>query len=109
MASRPYSIHAVGLQYNKSSEGYGYGAETEPGSEVQPNETYTYSWYIPEDYARSRYYCMAKTYFSTVDPLKDLNSGLVGPLVICKYRFVTGTETRDSDKYVVKSRLFFTK
>ena len=83
MASRPYSIHAVGLEYNKSSEGYGYGPEPAPGSAVLPNQTYTYTWRIPDEKHGVKS-CVSRLYYSAVDQVKDIHSGLVGPIVICK-------------------------
>nr|KAF6435569.1 hephaestin [Rousettus aegyptiacus] len=75
-ASRPYSVHAHGVL--ESSTGWPQAAE--------PGEVLTYKWYIPErsgpgpnDSA-----CVSWIYYSAVDPIKDMYSGLVGPLAICR-------------------------
>ncbi|XP_062039480.1 hephaestin isoform X5 [Lepus europaeus] len=75
-ASRPYSVHANGVL--ESSSGWPQAAE--------PGEVLTYQWNIPErsgpgpnDSA-----CVSWIYYSAVDPIKDMYSGLVGPLVICR-------------------------
>ena len=55
-------------------------------SAVSPNETYTYRWHIhptagpgKEDPA-----CIVSAYLSDNDIYKDTNTGLVGPLVVCR-------------------------
>ncbi|XP_058514701.1 hephaestin [Ochotona princeps] len=75
-ASRPYSVHAHGVL--ESTTGWSQAAE--------PGEVLTYQWNIPErsgpgpnDSA-----CVSWIYYSAVDPIKDLYSGLVGPLTICR-------------------------
>ncbi|XP_064412941.1 coagulation factor V [Latimeria chalumnae] len=90
LASRPYSLHAHGVSFDKSSEGAGY----EDGSPewfkednaIQPNNTYTYVWHVrsksgPESHESA---CRAWVYYSSVDSDKDINSGLIGPLLICR-------------------------
>ncbi|CAO2623636.1 Heph [Lemmus lemmus] len=75
-ASRPYSVHAHGVL--ESNTGWPQAAE--------PGEVLTYQWNIPErsgpgpgDSA-----CVSWIYYSAVEPIKDMYSGLVGPLVICR-------------------------
>ncbi|XP_019284117.2 hephaestin isoform X1 [Panthera pardus] len=75
-ASRPYSVHAHGVV--ESSTGWPLAAD--------PGEVLTYQWNIPErsgpgpnDSA-----CVSWIYYSAVDPIKDMYSGLVGPLTICR-------------------------
>ncbi|XP_023054197.1 hephaestin isoform X9 [Piliocolobus tephrosceles] len=75
-ASRPYSVHAHGVL--ESTTGWPPAAE--------PGEVLTYQWNIPErsgpgpnDSA-----CVSWIYYSAVDPIKDMYSGLVGPLTICR-------------------------
>lgn len=53
---------------------------------VRPGTTYTYTWVVPkgagptDDDAD----CINYLYYSAVDPVHDTNSGLVGPLLVCK-------------------------
>uniref|UniRef100_A0A452SQL3 Ceruloplasmin n=1 Tax=Ursus americanus TaxID=9643 RepID=A0A452SQL3_URSAM len=75
-ASRPYSVHAHGVL--ESSTGWPLAAA--------PGEVLTYQWNIPErsgpgpnDSA-----CVSWIYYSAVDPMKDMYSGLIGPLTICR-------------------------
>lgn len=52
LASQPYSIHAHGVSYEKSSEGYRYDDETvdwlKKDDAVQPQESYVYVWYATQ-------------------------------------------------------------
>ncbi|KAI1242284.1 hypothetical protein IHE44_0005803, partial [Lamprotornis superbus] len=72
LASRPYSLHAHGVLYEKSSEGSIYDDEStawfKEDDEVQPNNSYIYVWYANR---RS-------------GPEKDIQSGLIGPILICE-------------------------
>ncbi|XP_045150941.1 ceruloplasmin [Echinops telfairi] len=74
-ASRPYSIHSHGV-----TTSYSTAVPTQPG-EIQ-----TYIWKIPERSSPTSkdFECIPMVYLSTVDYLKDLNSGLIGTLVICR-------------------------
>ncbi|GCC38702.1 hypothetical protein chiPu_0017218 [Chiloscyllium punctatum] len=78
LASRPYSIHAQGVKTDNPSIKY-----------TLPGETETYIWKIPQRSApedgESR--CISWAYYSTVDPIKDLHSGLIGTLVTCRKKF----------------------
>ncbi|XP_065702341.1 hephaestin [Patagioenas fasciata] len=75
-ASRPYSIHAHGVLER----------ETGRVPAANPGDILTYQWEVPErsgpgpnDSA-----CVPWIYYSTVDPVKDVYSGLIGPLKICR-------------------------
>ncbi|XP_058898134.1 coagulation factor V isoform X1 [Kogia breviceps] len=90
LASRPYSLHAHGLSYEKSSEGKTYEDDSpewfKEDNAVQPNSTYTYVWHAtersgPENPGSA---CRAWAYYSAVNPERDIHSGLIGPLLICR-------------------------
>uniref|UniRef100_A0A8D1FE59 Coagulation factor V n=1 Tax=Sus scrofa TaxID=9823 RepID=A0A8D1FE59_PIG len=90
LASRPYSLHAHGLSYEKSSEGKTYEDDSpewfKEDNAVQPNSSYTYVWHAtersgPESPGSA---CRAWAYYSAVNPEKDIHSGLIGPLLICR-------------------------
>uniref|UniRef100_A0AC11D7P1 Coagulation factor V n=1 Tax=Ovis aries TaxID=9940 RepID=A0AC11D7P1_SHEEP len=90
LASRPYSLHAHGLSYEKSSEGKTYEDDSpewfKEDNAIQPNSTYTYVWHAttrsgPENPGSA---CRAWAYYSAVNPEKDIHSGLIGPLLICR-------------------------
>ncbi|XP_046874701.1 coagulation factor VIII isoform X1 [Hypomesus transpacificus] len=79
MASRPYSLHLHGV-YDRSQEG------SLAGEPVPPGEVRVYTWRVSRTQGptTSEFDCKAGAYYSTVDKEKDLHSGLVGPLVVCK-------------------------
>ncbi|XP_056414161.1 coagulation factor V [Hyla sarda] len=102
LASQPYSIHAHGVSYEKSSEGYRYDDETKEWLKkddiVQPQESYVYVWYAtqqsgPESEGSA---CRTWAYHSGVNPEKDIHSGLIGPLIICR----PGTLDKQSNRPV---------
>ncbi|XP_029459292.1 coagulation factor V [Rhinatrema bivittatum] len=99
LASRPYSLHAHGVSYEKSSEGASYDDNSpdwlRKDDAVDPGGTYTYIWYAnrrsgPEQSGPA---CKTWAYYSAVNPEKDIHSGLIGPLVICR------SEAPDKDNY----------
>ncbi|XP_011370034.1 coagulation factor V [Pteropus vampyrus] len=90
LASRPYSLHAHGLSYEKSSEGKTYEDDSpewfKEDNAIQPNGSYTYVWHAtgrsgPENPGSA---CRAWAYYSAVNPVRDIHSGLIGPLLICR-------------------------
>ncbi|XP_044139514.1 coagulation factor V [Bufo gargarizans] len=90
LASKPYSIHAHGVSYEKSSEGYEYDDETpdwlKKDGVVQPQKSYVYVWYAtkqsgPEPEGSA---CRTWAYHSGVNAERDIHSGLIGPLIICR-------------------------
>ncbi|XP_065107956.1 coagulation factor V [Paramisgurnus dabryanus] len=85
-ASRPYSIYPHGLTIDKSAEGASYPAGGNQTHGVQPGETYTYVWNVGEEDepTDSDSRCLTRMYHSAVDTPRDIASGLVGPLLICK-------------------------
>lgn len=54
------------------------------GSHVGPGETFTYVWQVLEGPSPSDSSCIPYLYYSATDPIMDTNSGLVGPLLVCK-------------------------
>ncbi|NXX80263.1 FA5 factor, partial [Urocolius indicus] len=90
LASRPYSLHAHGLLYEKSSEGSLYDDEStawfKEDDEVQPNNSYIYVWYANRRSGpvQSEAACRAWIYYSDLNLEKDINSGLIGPILICQ-------------------------
>lgn len=78
-ASRPYSIHAHGMLYDSQSEGVGF-----PG--VAPGAAYVYNWTAtyrsapgPSDPSS-----IVWLYHSHVHSSQDINTGLVGVIVVTK-------------------------
>eukprot|EP00112_Aurelia_sp_Birch-Aquarium-sp1_P012138 Seg2551.1 transcript_id=Seg2551.1/GoldUCD/mRNA.D3Y31 product="Hephaestin-like protein" protein_id=Seg2551.1/GoldUCD/D3Y31 len=87
-ASRPYSIHPRGVWYDKANEGFLYKDNTTKQNDdrVYPGSVYTYEWFVPKSVSPTDQDppCVARLYSSNVEPVKDMYSGLLGPLVICK-------------------------
>ncbi|XP_061647973.1 coagulation factor V isoform X2 [Phyllopteryx taeniolatus] len=86
MASRPYSIYPHGLTIEKSEEGVNYPEGGNKTHAVRPGETYTYVWRVAEEDGplKGDSRCLTRMYHSAVDTPRDIASGLIGPLLICK-------------------------
>ncbi len=87
-ATRPYSIHPHGVFYAKNSEGMSYNDGSAPSGKINgavpPGATYTYVWDVPER-AGPRPgdpSSIVWLYHSHVDEQKDVDSGLVGAIVV---------------------------
>uniref|UniRef100_A0A4W6F7P2 ferroxidase n=1 Tax=Lates calcarifer TaxID=8187 RepID=A0A4W6F7P2_LATCA len=89
-ATRPYSIHPHGLNYSKGNEGALYPDSTSPelklDDSVAPGAAVTYEWTLPESHSPTSQdsNCLTRFYHSHVCPPKDINAGLLGPLIVCK-------------------------
>lgn len=87
-ASRPYSMHPHGLLYSKDSEGVGYNdgrrAEDRTGDAVAPGSTHIYTWEIPDRAGPGPGdpSSILWVYHSHVDELRDVASGLFGPIIV---------------------------
>lgn len=104
MASRNYSIQPHGLHYDKRFQGTNYkDGVDKPGSHVGPGETFTYTWQVMEGPSSSDPSCVPYLYYSATDPPKDTNSGLVGPLLVCK----KGSLTKNGTQMDVDKEFFF--
>lgn len=91
----PLSIEPIGLRVNKNNEGTYYASRYNPQNEsvtppsashVASTETFTYEWTVPEEVGPTYKdpVCLAKMYYSAVDPTKDIFTGLIGPMKICR-------------------------
>ncbi|XP_067289216.1 ferroxidase HEPHL1 [Pseudorasbora parva] len=84
-ADKIYSIQPHGLQYDKPFEGVFYqDGIKRKGYQVQPGETFTYRWLLKEGPSEIDPPCISYLYYSSSDPVRDTNSGLIGPLLVCK-------------------------
>ena len=93
----PLSIHAQGLRTLKYYEGYNYqDGNSSAGDVVQPGETFTYYWEVPESSGPTETgpTCQGSIYHSAVDPIKDIYSGFIGTLAICKRGTLDANNTR---------------
>lgn len=64
----------------------GTAADEKRDDAVQPGATLRYEWTLPEDHSPTleESNCLTRFYHSHVSAPKDINSGLIGPLLICK-------------------------
>ncbi|KAJ8405238.1 hypothetical protein AAFF_G00322290 [Aldrovandia affinis] len=78
LASRPYSFDLHGV-YDKSQR-------IPNGEAVQPNEVRVFKWKITRRQGPSskEFDCKAGAYYSNLNMEKDIHSGLIGPLIVCK-------------------------
>lgn len=87
-AQRPYSIHPHGVFYEKSSEGVPYNDGTSGADKaddgVAPGATFTYVWIVPERAGPGPMDVSSVMwmYHSHVDEVRDINTGLFGPIII---------------------------
>nr|XP_055033767.1 coagulation factor VIII [Misgurnus anguillicaudatus] len=91
-ATRSYSFHLHGV-YDKTQGSFGPGispggfkAGEVPGDPVPPGQQRVYSWRISKRQgpSASEFDCKAGAYYSNVNMEKDINSGLIGPMLICR-------------------------
>ncbi|XP_051513639.1 coagulation factor VIII-like [Myxocyprinus asiaticus] len=92
LASRPYSFHLHGV-YDKTQGSFvpgmgpeGFKGEDVPGDPVPPGRERVYNWRISKRQgpSASDFDCKAGAYYSNINMEKDINSGLIGPLLICR-------------------------
>ncbi|KAM6143151.1 coagulation factor VIII isoform 3-T3 [Erethizon dorsatum] len=112
MASHPVSLHAVGVSYWKASEGAEYDDQTsqreKEDDKVFPGESHTYVWQVSTENGpmTSDPQCLTYSYFSHVDLVKDLNSGLIGALLVCKEGSLTKERTQNLHQFVLLFAVF---
>ncbi|XP_071964976.1 hephaestin-like protein [Antedon mediterranea] len=84
MASRNYSIDGQGVVVSNKMKS------------VAPGETYTYVWNAPTSVAPTNTdpNCVAYSYYSTTDRVRDIYSGLIGPLAVCKKNVLDNSGAR---------------
>ena len=87
-ASRPYSVHPHGVFYAKDSEGAPYNDGTSGADKhddaVAPGDQHVYTWLVPERAGPGPAdgNSVMWMYHSHVDEASDVNSGLMGPMII---------------------------
>ena len=113
-ASRPYSMHPHGVFYDKDSEGAPYddgtsGKDKEDDA-VPPGNTHTYIWKVPERAGPgpSDPSSIVWLYHSHTNELKDVESGLVGAMIITRRGMAdTDGKPKDLDREFVCLYLLF--
>ena len=90
-ASRPYTIHPHGVFYLKFSEGASYRDDVSPANKapaagIAPGTTFTYTWEVPERAGPTEHEGSTAfwVYHSHANEGRDINSGLIGPLIITR-------------------------
>uniref|UniRef100_A0A8C6R014 Coagulation factor VIII n=1 Tax=Nannospalax galili TaxID=1026970 RepID=A0A8C6R014_NANGA len=112
MASHPVSLHAVGVSYWKASEGVEYDDETsqreKEDDKVFPGESHTYVWEVLRENGpmTSDPPCLTYSYLSHVDLVKDMNSGLIGALLVCKEGSLSKERTQMLHQFVLLFAVF---
>uniref|UniRef100_A0A452QU46 ferroxidase n=1 Tax=Ursus americanus TaxID=9643 RepID=A0A452QU46_URSAM len=78
----PLSIEPIGVRVSKNNE----GVPPPSASHVAPKQTFTYEWTVPKEVGPTYKdpVCLSKMYYSAVDPTKDIFTGLIGPMKICR-------------------------
>lgn len=61
-----------------------YSGTHKAGASVAPGKRFTYHWRVTEGPSDSDPPCISYLYYSSVDPVRDTNSGLIGPIQVCK-------------------------
>ncbi len=85
-----YSMHPHGVLYTKANEGSLYAdgvpESQKPGDAVLPGHIYTYEWDVPERAGPGPNdpSSIVWAYHSHVDERRDVNSGLIGAIVITR-------------------------
>lgn len=89
-AKFPASVHPHGVFYNKDSEGALYNDGTKGGDKaddgVPTGGTHTYTWQVPERAGptASEGSTAFWMYHSHVDEIRDVASGLIGPMIVTR-------------------------
>ena len=85
-----FLLSFVSFISSKGFEGSDYkdgtSGKDKADNSVPSGEVFTYSWEVPERAGPGTDgpACSTWAYYSDVNPIKDTNSGLVGPLIVCK-------------------------
>uniref|UniRef100_A0A8D2HBW2 Coagulation factor VIII n=1 Tax=Urocitellus parryii TaxID=9999 RepID=A0A8D2HBW2_UROPR len=112
MATHPVSLHAVGVSYWKASEGAEYDDQTsqreKEDDKVFPGERHTYVWQVLKENGpmASDPPCLTYSYLSHVDLVKDLNSGLIGALLVCREGSLAKERTQMLHQFVLLFAVF---
>ncbi|XP_037676892.1 coagulation factor VIII [Choloepus didactylus] len=112
MASHPVSLHAVGVSYWKASEGAEYDDQTsqkeKEDDKVTPGESHTYVWQVLKENGpmTSDPPCLTYSYLSHVDLVKDLNSGLIGALLVCREGSLAKEKIKTVHEFVLLFAVF---
>lgn len=89
-ASRNFTMHPHGVFYKKDAEGAlypdGTSGKLKADDTVPPGGSYMYRWEVRPEFAPTDddANCLTWIYHSHIEAPKEINSGLIGPLLTCK-------------------------
>lgn len=111
-ATHPYSMHPHGVFYEKPSEGSGYqdGNSSPNKNGVPPAQTHTYVWEVPERAGPGPNdpSSIVWLYHSHANEPRDVESGLVGPIIISRKGMAGPTgRPKDVDREFVTLFMIF--
>ena len=104
---RPFSMHPHGVFYEKASEGAPYhdgAGDGRTGNGVPPGGTFVYVWPVPERAGPGPMdgSSVLWMYHSHVDEARDINTGLLGPIIVTARGMARADGTpRDVDREIV--------
>jgi manganese oxidase len=108
--THPYSMHPHGVTYAKASEGAAYNdgipISAKGGDFVPPGGTFTYTWDVPESAGPgpSDPSSIVWLYHSHVDERRDVNSGLLGAIIVTRRGMARADGTpADVDRELVEA------
>jgi len=112
--THPYSIHPHGVFYKKASEGSPYldgvADSAKGGAAVAPGKTFTYIWEVPERAGPGPAdgSSIVWLYHSHANERLDVNSGLMGALVVTRKGMARPDGTpKDVDREFVTSYMIY--
>lgn len=112
--THPYSMHPHGVTYDKASEGAAYydgvAMSAKGGDRVVPGATFTYTWQVPESAGPGPAdpSSIVWLYHSHVEERKDVNTGLIGAIVITRRGMARADGTpSDVDRELVEAFVAF--
>ena len=113
-ATRPYSMHPHGVFYEKASEGSNYEDEStaadKANNTVSQGQTHIYTWQVPERAGPGPNdgSSVVWLYHSHVDEPKDVESGLIGAIVVTRRGMADGSgKPKDVDREFVALFMIF--
>ncbi len=105
----PHSMHPHGLRYDKNNEGAFY-IPFGKGDRVAPGRQYTYHWFATAESgpAPGQPSSIVWWYHSHVDPGMEINSGLLGPIIVtARGRANPDGSPKDVDREFVAAFVIF--
>ncbi|XP_012936333.1 hephaestin-like protein [Aplysia californica] len=99
--SSTISLLPHGLQYSPFEEVVG-DIGRPVGGRILPGHYHTYVFQVPDDLVdNTTEPCRNYLYTSAFDPLRDHNTGLVGPLLVCRKGYLASTAPKPKEKFLL--------